>query len=124
MNMLREKFGSPVDGKFKFDWTTKQVLECLSKAASERWYDARAHLKLGILKSLLCALGLMYVARFEFEQDTCGCYKVTKMCYHGFRSFNKLKEVILNDVHEAERRVRGGYFNGVFISGYNFVSAY
>ena len=64
---FREKFGSPSTGDFELDWTVKEVLVMFSESAGSRWYEARAHVRSGIFISLLCAMRLMYVVRFDFE---------------------------------------------------------
>lgn len=121
---IRQKFGSPSSGKFELDWTVRQLLSCVSESAADRWYEARALVHLGVFASSLCAMGVLYVGEFLFMiTDSQG--KTTKRYYHGFRSFEKLKTVVLSDVEKARREANvDGYFDGVLITGHNYVSSW
>lgn len=121
---IRQKFGSPSSGKFELDWTVRQLLSCVSESAANRWYEARALVHLGFFVSSLCAMGVLYVGEFLFMiTDSQG--KTTKRYYHGFRGFEKLKTVVLSDVEKARREAKvDGYFDGVLITGHNYVSSW
>ena len=121
---FREKFGSPSTGDFELDWTVKEVLAMFSESASSRWYEARAHVRTGVFFSILCTLGIMYIARFEFESANDSRKGFTrKKHYHGFRSYSKLKKAILADVPAVQESVdEESYFSGAIITGHNFVS--
>ncbi len=121
---IRQRFGSPSSGKFELDWTVRQLLSCVSGSAANRWYEARAHVHLGVFVSSLCAMGVLYVGEFLFMiTDSQG--KTTKRYYHGFRSFQKLKTAVLSDVEKARREANvDGYFDGVLITGHNYISSW
>lgn len=121
---FREKFGSPDNGDFELDWTVKQVLTMFSESASQRWYEARAHMGSGIVISVLCAMRLMYVVRFDFELASDSCRGFTrKKRYHGLRSYNQLQKAILRDIPTVQETVdEDSFFSGALISGHNFVS--
>lgn len=121
---FREKFGSPSTGDFELDWTVKEVLAMFSELASQRWYEARAHVRSGIFISLLCAMRLMYVVRFDFELANDSRRGFTrKKHYHGLRSYNRLKKAILRDVPTVQETVdEDSFFSGALITGHNFVS--
>lgn len=121
---FREKFSSLVDGNFELDWTVKEILALFSELASQRWYEARAHVRSGIFISLLCAMRLMYVVRFDFELANDSRRVFTrKKHYHGLRSYNQLKKAILRDVPTVQETVdEDSFFSGALITGHNFVS--
>lgn len=122
---FREKFGSPVDGSFELTRTVRKILRRIGcDRAEQRWYEARAHLGSGVFISILCAMGLMYVVRFDFQSASDfrrGFSK--KKRYHGLRSYDSLEKAILRDVPKVQETIgEDSFFSGVLITGHNFVS--
>lgn len=126
MKTFREKFGRPSDGSIELNWFGRQFFCMFSENAKERWYDARVHVRSGFWVSLLCAFGVLYAVRFDFELANDYGRGTTRIKhYHGFRDFDKLKQAILSDVSDVRKTIEEEcYFSGALISGHNFVSAY
>lgn len=124
IEMLRDRFGSPRDGRFELTWTVREILGIFSERAAQKWYEARAHLGSGIFISVICAMGLMYVVRFEFESASDSRRGFArKKRYHGLRSYDSLEKAILRDVPKVQETIgEDSFFSGALITGHNFVS--
>lgn len=66
---VRNYLGNPTDNKFSLNRTLRQCLRLVSDAAAERWYESRAILKQSVFVSLLAAIKLVTIVRFDFTSS-------------------------------------------------------
>lgn len=129
---VKDYFGSPVDGKLELDWSMKQFLSIFSKGMSDRWYEARAHLKTGVGLALLCTFGIVKLVRFDYmyeHDDAKGRFENT--CYAYWALPGNAKKRIQELQAEAEelgdelsKKDQPLYLYQIFIAGENVVWDY
>lgn len=62
----RNYLGNPSDNKLSLNCTMRQCLCLVSDAAGDRWYESRAVLRRSVFVSLLAAIKVVTVVRFDF----------------------------------------------------------
>lgn len=122
---VKKHFASPSDGTIELNWGGRQFFLLFSKEASERWYEARAHMNGGFFLSLACAFGLIYYVRFEYNIENHDDRIVyNKVVYHGFRDYKELLALAKKDIpvqKELLKNKGAGYFYQMFVAGHNVV---
>lgn len=124
-------FKTPGKNRIELNWGVNKLLGLFSEPMARRWYEARAHLRVGIFKSILVVLGVIYLVRIDLmngEGDRGVCKVFT---LNGFKSLEKtmdkidgliklyVTEVNANQPEES----RMGYYQ-TFIAGHNVVEDY
>lgn len=118
-------YKSPSTGKLPLSWSVKVFLEHFSTASADRWYESIAHCKQGAFISLLSALHLVYVVRLEFVSMTDSCSgRYTLHYYHGFRSFDALKHLLLNTPGLYRHSDEEYMYDQTFVAGHNVIQSW
>lgn len=118
-------YKSPSTGKLSLPWSVKVFLEHFSTASADRWYESIAHCKQGAFISLLSALHLVYVVRLEFVSMTDSCSgRYILHHYHGFRSFDTLKHLLLNTPSLYRHSDEEYMYDQTFVAGHNVIQSW
>lgn len=115
-----EGLKSPSTNRLELDWSVREFLGLFSKRMSQRWYEARAHLKRSVFVSLFCTLGFIDIVCYDFDMGTDGRHVINVKVYFGYRSCASLIKKTKEDIPLVQAKTEGAkYFEQVFIAGYN-----
>lgn len=114
---------SPSTDRLELDWSVYQALKLIAPKASERWYEARAHIGQGLLKSLLTTVGVIYLVQISLQHNSFD-HGVTKVyILSGFQSFERLMDkvpvLIESYMNTVDRDLY--HYERTFIAGHNVV---
>lgn len=125
---FKKFLSSPVNERLEVNWTTRQLLSLVSKRASERWYEARAHLHQNIFLSMLCALHLIQLVRVDFIDDDQQRVRCKTFTLHGFQSIDtimkqseRLIKVASEEINKELSEDNKMSYYQTFVAGYNVV---
>lgn len=125
---FKKFLSSPMDERLEINWTTRQLLSLVSKPASERWYEARAHLHQNIFLSILCALHLIQLVRVDFIDDDQQRGRCKVFILHGFQSIytimkqsERLIKVTQEEVNKETSEDNKMSYYQTFVAGHNVV---
>lgn len=125
LGVAHKYFSTPSDRNYETAWFFRQFFRLFSERMSERWYEAKAYTKQSNWISLLCALGIATVVRYDFfsKTDDSRMYFKVKIWYWklSFKSRKERKSIIENfaeQLHPQLAMDADGLYQ-IFIAGEN-----